>query len=250
MLRNWPQSRVQLLLCGGALFPFLVGLTRYLSVLGTPDIRFIEHVAYTNLTAVGALSFVISLSMHDLSWRPVARTALKSAILLWSAGNDLFIIVRLTVQAPNAPWLMPLPLFPLTVYTIGLFALCNIIEAQGHPQIRWVRRGLASGLILIFSCCGLLILQGPQESTFQRSSLYRNPLTRRCPTTPERVCCISADCRERSTCPTLSTECYGQDSVLSCYQMSWKEDAAAGTPPQCQECFNDDRLQREVRRCE
>jgi hypothetical protein len=251
VLRNWPITRARAWMVSGALFPLSVGLFHYLGLITTPDVRFFEHVAYTNLTAVGFLALFLALTSADISWRPVARLSVMVGLLLWSAGNDLFIILRLTVQSSSAPWVMPLPVLPLLLAGPGMIALSYHLQDKGFTQVRWVRLGFLLGFSILSLSCVYIFWQGKSENYFQRHELKRHALVRRCPTTPERTCCVNEDCQKMATCPTLVTECFGQNSLGYCYEVKWSTSFSNNSfKPLCEHCLAHGAMIRESRNCE
>jgi hypothetical protein len=147
---NYEMKIAKNLLFITGLFPICVGGFYYISSLNSSIPMIERHVANTNLIAVGFLTILLALQMEYDEFR-LASLYTGIFLLLWSGGNDFYILMRNAFFPESTFFVFPFPIFPLTLGSISLFMQSYYLSDQHKIHKKISRATLIFGLILIFS---------------------------------------------------------------------------------------------------
>jgi len=211
-------------------FPITVGTFFYFQFFSFDTVYQVEHVAFTNLIAVGLVACTLALFSRRSDFRPWTLF-LSTFLLMWSGGNDFFVLTKYYLSPASKYVVFPFPILPLTTGSIGI-VLATIYYSEELGKLKYViRTFLGFGLITIFTITFVAIkndsarvaMELPASKMKFRSSVLGKP--RLCPEQLKRICCVDKNCKVKQECPKRKMECDKQSNANFCFQYSWLDES-------------------------
>lgn len=211
------------LLITTGIFPILVGLYQYIHFFSLVQINLIEHIAFTNLFAMGVVTVWLGVTAERKEMKR-SRLLLGLFALFWTGGNDAFIVLRHIYSPMTKAYVFPFPLFPLTTGSIGLFFHAHALRLDLPRLSRFVKAVIIVAPFFIIGSAFYAIKMEKQNFAsgfFKTNQAFLDKSINKCPNQIKRECCLDATCTKKSFCSPLPMECRGQKTSGFCYTLEW-----------------------------